>query len=873
MGRARITAAWAGRAASAVTCALFLFAIGCGGDHPGTDDSQSVQSALGGTTVSVDQASYAAGATITVSYDGLPGNTDDWIAIAPAGAPNTTHRGYAFTNGQTSGTASLTAPAGGSYVARAFSHNTFALLAESPAFAVTDPTITTDQSSYEPGTIVTVTYAGMPGYANDWIALAPAGAPNTTYRAYVFTNGQTSGTISFTAPVTAGSYVVRAFPRNTFALLTETAPFTVGSPSVTPVVGTDRSSYVFGTTITVTYSGLPGNLEDSIVLTTAGAANTSVLASVFTNGQTSGTATFTAPAAVGSYVIRAFPNNTYDLFAESAPFAITSGATVSVDQSFYVVGATVTVSYAGLPGNADDWIALAPAGAPNKTYRAYVFTNGQTSGTATFMAPAVGSYVARAFPHNTFAQLAESPAFTITRAATVSVDQPSYAVGATVTVSYADLPGNADDWIALAPAGAPNKTYRAYAFTKGQTSGTATFTAPAAGSYVVRAFPHNTFALLAESPAFAVTSPTISTNQPSYGAGASITVIYAGLPGHTDDWIALARPGAANTSFLAYVFTGGQASGTATFAAPADGSYVVRAFPHNTFALLAESPAFTVDSQSATPAVSANQAIYAPGATITVSYSGLPGNPQDTIVLTASGAPSTSVLGSASTNGQTSGTVTFTAPATAGSYVVRAFPNDTYDVVLAESAQFAIGSGPTVSVTKSSYAVTAKITVNYAGLPGNFDDWIALAPAGAPSTTYLAYTFTNGQTSGTTSFTAPAGGSYVVRAFPHNTFALLAESPAFAVAAPTVSTDQSSYAPGATITVTYTGLPGNTDDWIALAAAGDPSKTYAAYVFTNGQTSGTATFTAPADGSYVVRAFPHNTFALLAESATFAVVH
>ncbi len=510
MDQARITAAWARRAASAVTCALVLFTIGCGGDHPGTDDHQSVQSALGGTTVSVDQVSYAAGAMITVSYAGLPGNADDWIAIAPAGAPNTSYVNYVFTQGQTSGTASMAAPAGGSYVARALPHNTFVLLAESPAFAVTDPTIATDRSSYEPGTIITVTYAGMPGYANDWIALAPAGSPNTTYRAYVFTNGQTSGTISFTAPVTGGSYVVRGFPRNTFTRLTETAPFTVGSPSVTPAISADQSSYAIGATITVSYSGLPGNVQDKIVLTTAGAANTSVLASVFTNGQTSGTATFATPTTAGSYVVRAFPNNSFELLVESAAFTVASGATVSVDKSSYAAGATITVSYSGLPGYADDWIALAPAGASSTTYVAYVFTNGQTSGTASLTAPAGGSYVARAFPHNTFALLAEGPAFTVTNP-TVTTDQSSYAPGATITVTYAGMPGYANDWIALAPAGASNKTYLAYVFTNGQTSGTASFTAPATtGSYVARAFPRNTFALLAES-AFAVTTPVTVT--------------------------------------------------------------------------------------------------------------------------------------------------------------------------------------------------------------------------------------------------------------------------------------------------------------------------------------------------------------------------
>jgi hypothetical protein len=72
------------------------------------------------------------------------------------------------------------------------------------------------------------------------------------------------------------------------------------------------------------------------------------------------------------------------------------------------------VSYGGLPGFPDDWIAIAPVGAPNTTYLGYVFTSGQTTGTATFKAPAAGTYVARAFPHNTFSLLAQSASFTAT---------------------------------------------------------------------------------------------------------------------------------------------------------------------------------------------------------------------------------------------------------------------------------------------------------------------------------------------------------------------------------------------------------------------------------------------------------------------------
>jgi hypothetical protein len=81
-------------------------------------------------------ASYPSGGTITVTYAGLPGNAKDWIAIAPAGSDNTSYLDFTYTNGQTSDTATFTAPGTGSYVARAFSDNSFNLAAESTQFTV-----------------------------------------------------------------------------------------------------------------------------------------------------------------------------------------------------------------------------------------------------------------------------------------------------------------------------------------------------------------------------------------------------------------------------------------------------------------------------------------------------------------------------------------------------------------------------------------------------------------------------------------------------------------------------------------------------------------------------------------------------------------
>ena len=89
------------------------------------------------------------------------------------------------------------------------------------------PKISTNQSSYPTGSTITVTYAGLPGYAKDWLAVAAAGSADTSWVAWVYTGGHTSGTATFTAPGTSGSYVVRAFLNDSLTRLAESASFTV----------------------------------------------------------------------------------------------------------------------------------------------------------------------------------------------------------------------------------------------------------------------------------------------------------------------------------------------------------------------------------------------------------------------------------------------------------------------------------------------------------------------------------------------------------------------------------------------------------------------------------------------------------------------
>ncbi len=68
-------------------------------------------------------------------------------------------------------------------------------------------------------------------------------------------------------------------------------------------------------------------------------------------------------------------------------------------------------------------------------------------------------------------------------------------------------------------------------------------------------------------------------------------------------------------------------------------------------------------------------------------------------------------------------------------------------------------------------------------------------------------------------------------------------------------TDATDYAAGETVVVHYRGLPGNPQDWITVVHADESDDRYGAWLYTEGATSGTATFDDLAPATYEVRVY------------------
>lgn len=181
--------------------------------------------------------SFVEGRPIRVTYEGMPGNEKDWIATAEADSDDNAYIAYVYTNGATSGTAELRPLAKpGRYEIRVHFDDSTAdrtVQARLPFEVTAAPPVVMqlDALNYAPGATVTLSFNTMPGNQRDWFALSRAG--DDGYLTYQYTDGQTSGTLTFRAPDEPGAYEVRAYFDDTSndRTIRATSPFIVGPGS------------------------------------------------------------------------------------------------------------------------------------------------------------------------------------------------------------------------------------------------------------------------------------------------------------------------------------------------------------------------------------------------------------------------------------------------------------------------------------------------------------------------------------------------------------------------------------------------------------------------------------------------------------------
>ena len=136
------------------------------------------------------------------------------------------------------------------------------------------------------------------------------------------------------------------------------------------------------------------------------------------------------------------------------------------------------------------------------------------------------------------------------------------------------------------------------------------------------------------------------------------------------------------------------------------------------------------------------------------------------------------------------------------------------------ASEQAVGN-PAITTGQGTYPAGQGVDVSWTGSPGDPGDWISIAPAGSPADNFLQWSFTGGNVAGSHSFAGLTDdGNYEARLYQSGTYTILA-SHTFAIGAggtgtAIVTTDKAIYGASQPVTISWSGTPGNVDDWIAI---------------------------------------------------------
>jgi subtilisin family serine protease len=551
----------------------------------------------------------------------------------------------------------------------------------SAAFTVTinpAPVLSVSATSIAAGASVTVTLTNGRGAPHDWLTLAPASAPDSTYVQWTYVGaGVTTRTWTVTL-MSAGSYQFRLFLDNgyTRAATSPTVVVVAGAPTLI----VDNTTTTSGANITATLINGAGGAGDWLAFASTSAPNNGYLTFAYIGtGVTTRTWTVAAPAIAGTYEFRLFLNNGFTRAATSPPITVMAGApaVTSLSPSAAPIGGaafTLTVNGSGFTASS---VARWNGSDRATTYvgptqlTAAIPANdliAQTSAQIHVFTPAPGGGLSSALPF----QVAPPP--------TLAVDVPTAMAGTPVTVTLSGGFGGATDWLALAQTGAPNSSYGQWVYVgAGVTTRPWTVTLPpAAGTYEFRLFLNGGYTRLATSPSIVVTPapnpvPVVMSFSPVRAiVGAPITLTVNGngfTSASTLRWNNLDRP----TTFVSETQLRTSLSandvamvGTAqvSVASPAPGGGLSAALPFE----IAPAPVLTVSAVTA-----------APGSTVTVTLTGGAGGPTDWLAVAATGAGNSTYLNWTYVgDGVTSRTWTVTMPTTPGTYEFRLFLNNGY---------------------------------------------------------------------------------------------------------------------------------------------------------------------------------------------------
>lgn len=468
-----------------------------------------------------------------------------------------------------------------------------------PFTIIKGPTLAVSATVVAPAANVTVTLTDGLGLSGDWLALALASAPNTSYLQWTYVGaGVTTRTWTVKMPSTSGVYEFRLF--TTASKRAATSPLVSVDSSLSPAPAlssvSPTTAYTGSGPFTLTVNG-SGFTAASVVRW-----NGFDRATIFiSSSQVQAAIPATDVAASGTAQITIFNPPPGGGTSASIAFPVVAGPTLSVDATVVPAAANVTVTLRNGLGGGGDWLALAAVGAPNGSYLQWTYVGaGITTRAWTVKMPASsGAYEFRLFvagsvraavspavtvdallnPAPTIASLSPSTAFAGSGALTLTVNGAGFTSASVVRWNGADRPTTL-----------VGSTQLRAAITASDVASTGTAQvsvfSPAPGGGTTAALP---FTIL--------TGPKLAVSQTLVAPGANVTLTLTDGVGGSGNWFALAATDAPNTSYLQWTYVGtGVTTRTWTVKMPTTpGTYEFRYFLSG-YTRAATSPTITVSN-------------------------------------------------------------------------------------------------------------------------------------------------------------------------------------------------------------------------------------------------------------------------------------
>jgi subtilisin family serine protease len=649
-------------------------------------------------------------------------------------------------------------------------------------FSITDPpTLAVNTTNAAGGSPVTVTLGNSSGSSMDWLALALTGAPDNSYLQSSYVGaGVTSRTWTATMPSTAGTYEFRLFTNGYTRLATSPAVTVTAPPSSVPTLTSIAPNHILAGTpgLTLTVNG------SNFVSTSVVRWNGSDRATTYVNAaQIRATITAADLASVTTASVAVFTPAPGGGLSAALPFLVDPPPALSVDTTSAPGATPVTVTLTNGLGGSLDWLAFAAtsAGDSSSIQTTYVGT-GVTTRTWTVTLPSTtGTYEFRLFT-NGYTRLATSPAITVLPPAPVvsSISPATMSAGAapfTLTVNGSNfVTGSVVRW---------NGSDRATTFVNSTQVRAAISASDIAniGTAQVTVFnPAPGGGVSAPRPFSITQPPTLAVSSNNVAGGASVTVTLANGSGSSSDWMALAASTAPDTSYLLSTYVGtGITSRTWTVTMPTTpGTYEFRLLT-NGYTRLTTSPAVTVTPPpSPIPVVTSlsptGVLAGTAGLTLTVNGSSFVSssvvrwNGSDRATTYVSALQLRATITPADLATTTTASVTVFTPAPGGGS--------------SAAASFTVDPPPVLTVNTTNPPGGTPVTVTLTNGTGGPSDWMALASATSPNTSYIVTTYVGaGVTSRTWTATIPTTpGTYEFRLFVNGTYTRVATSPTITVA-------------------------------------------------------------------------------------------